>query len=72
MRSSVPQMLAASVVIYTFGLPWLAVAADLDPGRAVAKGLLPFLVGDAVKLLLAATALPLAWRLVNGPSVRHR
>lgn len=72
LRSSVPQMLAASVVIYTFGLPWLAVTADLTPGQAVVKGLLPFLVGDAIKLLLAATTLPLAWRLVNGRPGRRR
>jgi biotin transport system substrate-specific component len=66
LRTSVPLMVVASLVIYACGVPWLAVAADLTPGQALVKGLVPFLVGDAVKLVLAAAALPTAWRLVRG------
>jgi biotin transport system substrate-specific component len=66
LRTSVLQMAAASVVIYAVGVPWLAVAADFTPGQALLKGLVPFLVGDAVKLALAAAALPTAWRLTHG------
>jgi biotin transport system substrate-specific component len=29
-------------------------------------GLIPFLLGDALKLLLAAILLPLAWKLIGG------
>ena len=42
-------------------------AGELAPARAddLAWGLLPFLVGDAMKLAVAALLLPLAWRLVG-------
>jgi biotin transport system substrate-specific component len=59
-----------NAVIYLFGLPWLAFAlANLDlPNNASAvltAGLLPFLVGDAIKMALAAAALPLAWKYLG-------
>ena len=44
-------------------------ALDLRP-TAVAVGLTPFLVGDLVKLAIAAAALPLAWRLLAGRGSR--
>ena len=59
-----------NAVIYMFGLPWLAFALSNlgfanDFGAAVAAGLLPFLVGDAIKMVLAAAALPLAWKYLG-------
>lgn len=65
LRTSVAQMLAASVVIYAVGLPWLAWSAHLTLEQTLVKGLLPFLVGDGLKLLLSACALPTAWRLTR-------
>jgi biotin transport system substrate-specific component len=43
----------------------LAIAMHITLGEAVALGMLPFLVGDALKALLAAAMLPLAWRLLR-------
>lgn len=40
--------LLAEAAIYTFGVPWLAVYTD-GLGAAVAVGLVPFLLGDALK-----------------------
>lgn len=57
-------MLAGEVVIYACGLAWLA-RFPLPVGLLDA-GLTPFLVGDAYKLVLAALALPAAWRLARG------
>ena len=62
--------LIGNAVIYLFGLPWLAFAlANLglagDLGAVVAAGLVPFLVGDAIKMALAAAALPLAWKYLG-------
>lgn len=54
-----------SAVIYAFGVPWLGLVGGFGPGEAVLLGLLPFLVGDALKAGLAAVALPAAWRLVE-------
>ena len=43
-----------NVVIYLVGVPWLAVALGVDLPTAIALGLTPFLVVDAIKLLAAA------------------
>ncbi len=55
--------LAGEVVIYLFGLPWLSVYVGVR--QALADGLFPFLIGDAIKLLAAALALPTAWKLAR-------
>ncbi len=62
---SLGAMIIGSLVIYAFGVTWLAVAASLDVSQALSFGLWPFLPGDVLKLLVAAGALPLGWRLVN-------
>jgi biotin transport system substrate-specific component len=55
-------MLAVSTIIFALGLAQLS---RFVPGSALlASGLVPFIPGDIVKSLLAAAALPLAWRLV--------
>jgi len=54
-------MALGTALIYAVGVPWLAHAAHLSVGRAWALGARPFLVGDALKVLLAAGLLPAAW-----------
>lgn len=63
--SSTLAMAAASVAIYAVGLAWLHYGSGLTWSNAVAVGLAPFLVGDAIKLAIAAAALPAAWRLLG-------
>jgi biotin transport system substrate-specific component len=58
-------MLGGNVVIYLVGLPWLAVVLNTDLDKTLEYGLYPFVVGDLVKLYLAAAVLPTAWRLVR-------
>jgi biotin transport system substrate-specific component len=58
-------MALGNVAIYLVGLPWLAVSLGVSIGRAAELGLAPFLVGDAVKLGLAALAFPFAWWFVG-------
>jgi biotin transport system substrate-specific component len=58
-------MAVGSLIIYAVGVPYLAVAADLSLGQALAAGLVPFLIGDAVKAGLAMGALPAAWKLAG-------
>jgi biotin transport system substrate-specific component len=50
-----------SVVVFAFGLPWLAVALGTDLPTTLEYGLWPFLIGGAIKALIAAGVLPLAW-----------
>jgi biotin transport system substrate-specific component len=66
---SLPAMLLGNVVIYAFGATWLAHAFHLTAGQAWDAGVKDFLVGDAIKILLAAGLLPAAWKLVD--SVRR-
>ena len=62
---AVGAMLIGEVVIYAIGVPWLAVAAHFSPQVAIDKGLLPFVLGDALKLAIAAGLFPFAWWLVG-------
>ena len=61
--SAVGAMFVGNVAIYLLGLPWLAAAIGTSVEDALPFGLYPFVIGDTVKLLLAATLLPAAWRL---------
>lgn len=54
-----------TVVIYIFGVTWLS--RFVAWGQVLATGVAPFLIGDAVKLVLAAVALPWAWKLIGEP-----
>jgi biotin transport system substrate-specific component len=63
MRTSLLPFLAGTLVIYLFGAGWLAILFGME--QALALGVLPFLIGDAIKLVLAALALPAAWKMVN-------
>ena len=63
--SSIGAMLLGEVIIFTIGVTWLAAAIDVPATKALEFGLYPFIVGDAIKLFIAAGALPLAWRLVG-------
>jgi biotin transport system substrate-specific component len=58
-------LLIGNVLVYAIGLPWLMLATGLDLGAAVASGLAPFVVTDAVKLLAAAALFPAAWWVVG-------
>ncbi|MFE4057686.1 biotin transporter BioY [Streptomyces sp. NPDC059096] len=67
-RSALPTagtMVIGSAVIYAVGVPYLALSTGMAPGAAVAAGLVPFLLGDALKAALAMGALPAAWKLLG-------
>lgn len=63
-RTSIIPFLVGTVIIYVCGVAWLTVLLG-SFSKAVAAGLLPFLIGDAIKLLAASVALPAAWKLVR-------
>lgn len=74
MVRAVATMMVGEVAIYLVGVVWLAVDLHVGMGKAVALGFTPFVVGDAVKMALAAGLLPGAWWLARrGPAGRsHR
>ena len=57
-------MLIGNIVIYAPGLLWLGSLFGWDK-PILEWGLYPFLLGDVVKLALAAVAMPLAWKLLR-------
>lgn len=74
LRGAAAAMLLGEVAIYAVGLPWLhqalpgLVGGPVSVGDTLRAGLYPFVVGDAIKLLLAAGALPAVWRLLERSS----
>lgn len=58
-------MILGEVVIYAIAVPWLALAMRVSPERAIELGLTPFIIGDAIKLAIAAGVFPVAWWLVG-------
>ncbi len=64
-RTAVPAFLLGSLVIYACGVPWLAVSLGVSGSEAVRLGMMPFILGDLIKIVLAGLALPAAWRLAD-------
>ena len=58
-------MALGNLVIYALGVPYLAVAIQVDLPTALGLGVVPFLLGDALKILLATGLLPAAWWLAG-------
>ncbi|HEX2221129.1 MAG TPA: biotin transporter BioY [Candidatus Limnocylindria bacterium] len=56
-------MILGNLLIYAVGVPYLAMAIGVGLPEALMLGAAPFLVGDALKIALAAGVLPAAWRL---------
>jgi biotin transport system substrate-specific component len=60
-RTSIIPFLIGTIVIYICGVTWLAVVLG-SFSKALAAGLLPFLIGDAIKLIAASAILPVMWK----------
>jgi len=58
-------MVIGNLIIYAIGVPWLMAATGLPLMVALEKGMWPFVIGDALKIALAAGLLPLTWRFAN-------
>src|SRR4051812_39509526 len=62
---TIGSMALGTLTIYAVGVPWLMASAGIDFSTALDLGVRPFLLGDLLKVLLAAGLLPTAWRLVG-------
>ena len=58
-------MVLGNLAVYALGVPGLVLVAHLSLGGALLAGVVPFLIGDAIKIVLAAGLLPAAWKLVD-------
>lgn len=69
-----PRIVAATVgslLIYAVGVPWLAIVQGLSPVQAISLGMVPFLPGDALKVVAAALLAKSATTLLS-PGRTHR
>jgi len=57
--TSAAAMLVGNAIIYLLGVGWLTSLIGWD--KAVQFGLLPFLYGDVLKLIIAAVGVPYLW-----------
>ena len=54
-------MIIGNIVIYAFGVTYLSsIVGSFD--KALQFGLVPFIYGDVLKIIIATAALPLAWK----------
>ncbi len=63
--TAIPLFLLGSVVIYLIGVPWLAAGLGVTGTEAMELGLVPFIVGDLLKVAIAGLLLPGTWALVT-------
>jgi biotin transport system substrate-specific component len=63
MHTTILSMVLGNLVIYILGVAWFATLVGLQV--AVMKGMVPFLIGDVLKIALAAIALPGGWKLLG-------
>ncbi|MHC4387261.1 MAG: biotin transporter BioY [Planctomycetota bacterium] len=56
-------MALGNIIIYTFGLLWLCCLPGIH--SVFRQGLYPFIIGDLLKIALAAALLPSGWKLLK-------
>ena len=65
-------LVAAVLVVYVFGVPWLKFVTDMTWTRACVAGMAPFLPGDVLKAVaaffLARSLRPILNRQLNAPT----
>ena len=61
--SALSMMALGAAITLIVGASWLALM--IGAGKAWSFGVLPFLLGDALKTALAAATLPLAWKILG-------
>lgn len=55
-------MVLGNLVIYLCGVSWLAAFVG---HKAIMIGMVPFIIGDVVKICVATIALPLSWKIIS-------
>jgi biotin transport system substrate-specific component len=62
-HTTVAAMVLGNLVLYGFGVGRLALL--VGPSQAVAFGVYPFVLGEVIKVALAAAVLPLGWKTLS-------
>jgi biotin transport system substrate-specific component len=58
---AVATFVGGSLIVFAFGLPWLAFTLGIGLELTLQYGLYPFILGGIIKAVIAAGLLPLAW-----------
>ena len=58
-------MVLGNLAIYAVGVPWLMGVAHVGFVKALSLGVIPFLLGDLVKVAVASGLFPSVWRLAG-------
>jgi biotin transport system substrate-specific component len=59
-------MVAGSAIVYAFGVPWLKVITGMSLSKAMAVGMLPFLIGDIIKIAAAVPIVRALRPMIDG------
>jgi biotin transporter BioY len=63
--TAVAAMAAGSLIIIVAGWAWFSFVTHTAPGVAFKLSVAPFLIGDVIKIMLAAAVLPYGWHLLK-------
>lgn len=63
--TAVAAMAIGSLIIFLGGWAWFAILTNTPPVAAFKLAVLPFLLGDVVKIALGAAVLPTGWALLK-------
>jgi biotin transport system substrate-specific component len=63
-RTSIIPFLVGTLIIYACGVTWLSIMLG-SFSKAITLGVVPFLLGDGIKLVAASLILPAAWTFVK-------
>ena len=70
--TAVAAMFVGSMVIIFVGAAWFSVLTHTSPLLALRVGVVPFIVGDIIKILLAAAVLPSGWALMRRKASQNK
>ena len=62
---TIGMMALGNLIIYVFGVTGLMLLVPMTLPSALAAGVIPFLIFDAIKIAAAAGLLPGTWKLIN-------
>lgn len=64
--ADIAAMICGSLIVYGCGVPWLKVVTGMPFSKALALGMVPFLIGDALKIAAAIPVVKALRPIVQG------
>jgi biotin transport system substrate-specific component len=65
-------MICGTVVLYACGVSWLKIVTGVSLAKALAMGMVPFLIGDSLKIAAAAGIAKALRPVIRVPSYASR